>query len=233
MSEHEFNTVAAYDEAFAERVAAPLREAEQLSGDFGARVMDAVRVEARVRRSVASRTPTPPRALEPPDVPLAPPAPAWWRRERALRVTPLGAIAMAAGLLIAAALGAYGALRLGLPPAIARNIAVAPIAAPSDSSRALVGATDTVHVVRFVFVDSSAQTVSLVGDFNAWSRESTPLLRDAASGVWTATVALPSGRHEYAFIVNGERWVADPFAARVRDEFEADYSVVTVGDRRS
>ena len=49
----------AYDEAFAQRVAAPLREAEQLSGDFGARVMDAVRVEARVRRSVASRTPTP------------------------------------------------------------------------------------------------------------------------------------------------------------------------------
>lgn len=232
MSEHEFNTVAAYDEAFADRVAAPLREAEQLSGDFGARVMDAVRVEARVRRSVASRTPTPPRAVEP-EVALEPPAPAWWRRDRTLRVTPLGALAMAAGLLIAAALGAYGALRLGLPPAVARTLAVAPIAAPADSSRAPAATSDTVHVVRFVFVDSSAQTVALVGDFNAWSRESTPLLRDAASGVWTATVALPSGRHEYAFIVNGERWVADPFAARVRDEFEADYSVVTVGDRKS
>src|SRR5829696_5535273 len=227
MTEHDPHEEMAYDEAFANRVAAPLREAEQLSGDFGARVMDAVRVEARVRHSVATRTPTPPRALEPPDVPLEPPAPAWWRRDRTLRVTPLGALAMAAGLLIAAALGAYGALRLGLP------LAVAPIAAPADSSRAVVAAADTVHVVRFVFVDSSAQTVALVGDFNAWARESTPLLRDAASGVWTATVALPSGRHEYAFIVNGERWVADPFAARVRDEYEADYSVVTVGDRRS
>lgn len=208
------------DEAFVERVAQPLRESEELSAAFGARVMDAVRVESRVRHSVAGRTT--PRVLE--AVPVSSP---WWRRERSLRVTPLVGLAAAASILVAAAFGAFAATRLALPKLAAPSpvaVAQAPVAAP---------AADTVHVVRFVFVDSTARAVSLVGDFNAWSKESTPLLRDAASGVWTASVVLPRGRHEYAFIVNGERWVADPYAARVLDDFGTESSVVTVGVRKS
>ena len=28
-------------------------------------------------------------------------------------------------------------------------------------------------------------------------------------GVWAVSVALPAGRHEYAFIVDRTRWIAD------------------------
>jgi len=93
---------------------------------------------------------------------------------------------------------------------------------------------DTVHVIRFVFVDRAAQSVSLVGDFNNWSREMTPLVPTANGDAWTVTVTLPPGRHEYAFIVRDakagrERWAADPLAPTLQDEFGTVSSVVQVG----
>lgn len=84
------------------------------------------------------------------------------------------------------------------------------------------------YVVRFVLADARARTVSLVGDFNAWAKRATPL-RVAKPGVWSAQVALPPGRHEYAFVVDGKRWVADPAAERLADDFDTPSSVVTVG----
>jgi 1,4-alpha-glucan branching enzyme len=53
-------------------------------------------------------------------------------------------------------------------------------------------------------------------------------------GVWSVELPLRQGRHEYAFVVldtTGERWVADPLAPRVRDEFGTESSVVTVKPR--
>jgi 1,4-alpha-glucan branching enzyme len=51
------------------------------------------------------------------------------------------------------------------------------------------------------------------------------------------SLALPPGRHEYAFIIEGpagERWAADPFAALVRDEFDTESSVLVLpGEQRS
>lgn len=207
------------DAAYAERIARPLRGQERLSSAFGARVMDAVRVEARVRRSLEGRR-TPAH-----DTSVVTPHTTWWRRARTVPLTPLTMLATAAGLAVAAAFGAFAAQR-ATPPTTTIVTAPAPVVATPP-------APDTVNIVRFVFVDSTARNVALVGDFNAWSREATPLVRDPASGVWTASVTLPPGRHEYAFIVNGERWVADPFATRVLDDFGTESSVVTVGDRRS
>ena len=88
------------------------------------------------------------------------------------------------------------------------------------------------HVVRFVFVDSAARSVSLVGDFNGWAKGATRLAAIGERGVWVVSVQLPAGRYEYAFIVtgaDGERWVADPYAATLRDEFGTESSVVTLG----
>ena len=87
---------------------------------------------------------------------------------------------------------------------------------------------DTVNVVRFVFV-GQAKTVSLVGDFNAWGAQPVSLVPTGTAGTWTASVPLPSGRHEYAFIVDGQRWVADPFAPTSSDEFNTSSSIITVG----
>jgi len=86
-----------------------------------------------------------------------------------------------------------------------------------------------VHVVRFVFRDPDARRVALVGDFNGWSKDATPLATVNEPGAWAVSVTMPKGRHEYAFIVDGVRWSPDPFAARVADEFGTESSVVTVG----
>jgi 1,4-alpha-glucan branching enzyme len=90
---------------------------------------------------------------------------------------------------------------------------------------------DTVQLVRFVFVEPRASTVELVGDFNAWARGSTELKRTGAPGVWEVSVPLSPGRHEYAFIINGSRWVADPLAVKTSDDFGTESSVIRIGTR--
>jgi len=47
--------------------------------------------------------------------------------------------------------------------------------------------------------------------------------------VWRATIVLPVGQHEYMFVVDGERWVADPNAGRyVDDDFGRENAVLIV-----
>jgi len=63
-----------------------------------------------------------------------------------------------------------------------------------------------------------ADRVELLGTFNNWETGDIVLDGPDASGHWTAEVALPEGRHEYIFLVDGERWVADPKAATHRPD---------------
>jgi len=73
----------------------------------------------------------------------------------------------------------------------------------------------------------TAQRVSIVGDFNDWNDSATPLTLD--HGVWTITVPLPPGRHVYAFVVNGDRWIRDPRAPQATDnDFGRPGSVIVV-----
>src|SRR5439155_1114317 len=55
-----------------------------------------------------------------------------------------------------------------------------------------------------------------------------PLVPAGTSGVWTTTLALPVGQHQYAFVVDGARWVVDPAAPAVDDGFGRRNSVVAV-----
>lgn len=147
---------------------------------------------------------------------LYPPQPrTWWRRPRTVRISPLAGLALAAGLAGIVCLGTLATVG----------------ALGTDGRREVpeAGVGETVHVVRFVLAAPGARTVTLVGDFNAWAKEATPLATAAAPGVWTVSVPLSPGRHEYAFIVDGERWVVDPLAAVVTDDFGTESSVVTVG----
>lgn len=135
----------------------------------------------------------------------------WWRRP--LAIAPVRLVAVAAGFGALMALGGY---------TLARRTPVAVVAGAA-------GVPDTVHVVRFVFTDVTAASVTLAGDFNGWSRSATPLEPSGVAGQWVVELPLPSGRHEYAFVVDGERWVADPSAVLRRDEFGQESSVVRVG----
>lgn len=51
--------------------------------------------------------------------------------------------------------------------------------------------------------------VFVAGSFNNWDPTANPLKDNPGSGHCKATLALPPGRHEYKFVVNGE-WRLDP-----------------------
>ena len=82
--------------------------------------------------------------------------------------------------------------------------------------------------VRFVLFAPDAQQVALAGTFNQWDQAATPLVRSGTPGVWTATLTLPVGQHQYAFVVDGARWVADPGAPAVDDGFGRRNSVLSL-----
>ena len=122
---------------------------------------------------------------------------AWWVDPEALRMRP--ALAAACGLAVlgigawsGAAWMASRGVRAPLPP----------IASVSSGSTR----------VTFVFRAPGATRVSLVGDFNGWDPNATPLARATTGDVWTTRVSLEHGLHAYAFVIDGRDWAPDPSA---------------------
>jgi hypothetical protein len=199
MAENYDESAMAEDAEFAERIASRLRSPEHAHPSFEKRLMEKVRAEGS--------------ALYPQAIAPRP----WWRTEREFRISPLAGLALAAGI---AGIIAVSGIAIG-----SRISSVAPV----TGSASATAMRDTVQVVRFVFVDPSAKRVELVGDFNEWAKGTTQLSHSGAPGVWTVSVPLSPGRHEYAFIINGSRWVADPFAPKSSDDFGTESSVIRVG----
>ncbi|HUL49554.1 MAG TPA: isoamylase early set domain-containing protein [Gemmatimonadales bacterium] len=84
-------------------------------------------------------------------------------------------------------------------------------------------------IAQFVARFPGAQSVAVVGSFNDWAEGSIPMEDQDHDGVWRASVVLPAGTHEYMFVVDGERWVADPLAGRyVEDDFGRENSLLIV-----
>jgi hypothetical protein len=86
-------------------------------------------------------------------------------------------------------------------------------------------------VMTFVFVTHGATSVSLVGDFNQWNADATPMRRIENTNAWTVTVPLSAGRHLYSFFAvgaDGEKFLADPTAPVSDDGFGHVNSVVLV-----
>jgi AMP-activated protein kinase-like protein len=100
-----------------------------------------------------------------------------------------------------------------------------PAASPTAGTQ--VASRDSVFV-RFVLYAPGARRVAVAGTFNQWDQSAAPLVPAGTSGVWTTTLALPVGQHQYAFVVDGERWVVDPAAPSVDDGFGRRNSLVSV-----
>ncbi|HEU4830495.1 MAG TPA: isoamylase early set domain-containing protein [Gemmatimonadales bacterium] len=185
----------------------PTGDEAQLRDPAIARVVAYARVPAQVRADFADRVLADIRAGALAVVPVR-------RSGERRRVSRL---ALAAGIA-ALMLGSAWAGRMTAPRS-AEPAALAP-AAPTIADGS---------VVRFVIAAPGASTVALVGDFNAWNVGATPLQATEREGVWTVTVPLPAGRHEYAFVVDGVRWLSDPNAPRAGTaDFGPANSVVTV-----
>lgn len=163
------------------------------------------RVMAEIR---AGRAPAPGRSLW-----------QWLVRPRSVQLSPLGGLALA---------GAAAAVMMVAVSNVDRP--GAPVAAGDTVEQAVPPTAAQVQTVQFVFRAPTAQHVALVGDFNDWDGDATPLRR-ASGGLWTVTVPLTAGRYTYTFVVDGERWMADPAAPPAPpDESGRPGSVVTIGE---
>ena len=83
--------------------------------------------------------------------------------------------------------------------------------------------------LRLVYYSPQALTVSVVGDFNAWSSE-VPLIRKDGGGYWVTDLVLEPGEYQYVFIVDGDQRVVDSTADyTMEDDYGSENSVVRVG----
>jgi len=186
-----------------ERIVRDLRTPERLDPALDARVMAAVRGEAPALARSRRGSPW-----------------AWLTRPRLISVSPLGGFALG---------GALAAI-LALTVAQSRtdSVPVEPATAAALTQE-VTPAPPPMQTVQFVLMAPRANRVALVGDFNDWDMDATQLRRTAGD-LWTVTIPLTAGRYTYTFVVDGERWVADPSAVSAPpNDFGRPSSVVTIG----
>jgi hypothetical protein len=184
--------VAEHEDPFA-RLVETLREPVRIDPGFTSRVMSAI-------------------AGEPVPADEASPAPRvhWLRRRWTIRLSPLGGLAVAAGLVGLVLAGSR----------LASSGGAAPAAGDTGGSARLT---------QFVLVAPRAASVTVVGDFNDWNLSATPLTRAKGDGLWWVTLPLAPGRYRYSFVVDGSTWLSDPDAPAGEAEFGRPNSVVTIG----
>ncbi len=63
--------------------------------------------------------------------------------------------------------------------------------------------------VKFTYMNKSAVSVSLVGDFNGWSKDDA-LMKNDGGGLWAFEKKLKPGIYQYDFLVDGKKYENDP-----------------------
>jgi hypothetical protein len=176
-------------------------------------------IEAHVRESWAATPAAPQDARERLRATLAaidPPrrttgAFSWWLRPITVRIRPAWAVTIAAVLAAVVIVAVRAPLR---------SVTERPEQAARGSGE---------RPVEFVLVAPTAQSVALVGDFNAWDPAATPMLKTSDPGVWRLRVTLAPGLHLYGFVLDGRDWVTDPNAPLVPADLYGSRNSVVVG----
>jgi len=83
--------------------------------------------------------------------------------------------------------------------------------------------------VRFTVHAPGAKAVSLVGSFNGWAKEATPMVIINGASLWAVDVSLKEGEYTFMYLIDGARWVTPALAEDfVTDEFGQTNGIVTV-----
>ena len=135
----------------------------------------------------------------------------WSPRPVRLSLRPAYGLAFAAVAAVALALPGSRAPESDVRPAVA-GVAASPGAPPV--------------YVQFRIAVPGARSVALAGTFTGW--KPAVALHRTGDGEWTALVPLRPGVHDYAFVVDGDRWVADPNAPQVDDSFGGTNSRISL-----
>ncbi|MEM1210499.1 MAG: AAA family ATPase [Planctomycetota bacterium] len=103
--------------------------------------------------------------------------------------------------------------RLPLPPLRGQSPVVAadptPETTPAGTLHRLYGARSTRQGLLFVQPADAGRRLAIAGDFNGWSPDRTPMIRDETTGAWRAVVPANPGRYRYRLVIDG-RWQPDP-----------------------
>jgi 1,4-alpha-glucan branching enzyme len=100
------------------------------------------------------------------------------------------------------------------------------------ANAAAKGAIGRAGCVCLVLTHPTAQEVCIAGSFNDWHPSVTPMIR-LEDGRWAKELALPPGRYEYRFVVDGQ-WVDDPAATElVPNSFGTANAVLVVEDHKA
>jgi hypothetical protein len=89
--------------------------------------------------------------------------------------------------------------------------------------------TDGTTAVTFHMPASEwVSQLCVLGDFNGWNPDATPLSQ-AADGSWTVTVTLAPGTYQFRYFANGENWANDDEAdGYLPNEYGSANSVVVI-----
>jgi len=121
---------------------------------------------------------------------------------------------------------AYGLAFAGVAAlAVSQWPSPGPAAVDRPAALAAAPATPPVYVQFRIHVPD-ARTVRLAGTFTGW--KPAYALKRTDDGEWTALVPLRPGVHDYAFVVDGDRWIADPNAPQVDDSFGGTNSRISL-----
>jgi 1,4-alpha-glucan branching enzyme len=71
--------------------------------------------------------------------------------------------------------------------------------------------------VRFTVSAPEAKHVSLVGSFNGWAKNVTPM-KFVDGVLWSVVVPLKEGEYPFMYVIDGVRWLTPPHA----DDFVTD-----------
>ncbi len=111
----------------------------------------------------------------------------------------------------------YGMAAAAFALVLALGVLVGSPGAGEEIATATEAEDPPVVYVQFTLREADASRIALAGSFSDW--EPRYELAPTASGVWSVMVPLEPGVHDYAFVLDGERWVVDPDAPQVDDDF--------------
>ena len=196
-------------DSFIEQIASELKRPVRLDPRFDDRVMSAIENPEVIpfRRS-----------LQRP----------WLLRPWTISVPRIGALAAAAAFAAFAAVSVW--VKGDSTPDVAEvPAAESPLVPVSNGG---IEADRSVTNYTFLYSSKTAQKVVLVGDFNDWQKQGTPMVRASTDGVWSATIPLRVG-HRYAFqiVVDDTLRLTDPRLPKEIDDFGTANSFVTIPAR--
>ncbi|HEX6314975.1 MAG TPA: isoamylase early set domain-containing protein [Gemmatimonadaceae bacterium] len=188
---------------FIDQIAAELRRPVRFDPRFDERVMDALNAPEVIPLHPARQATRP-----------------WIVRPWTLRVSPIGAFAVAAGLVGVAVFGAWQLSGVERVQVANQQIVDNLVPVANKGEEPLV-----VH--QFTYYQKGLKSIALVGEFNDWQADSTALT-EVSPGVWTVSLRLRPGVYEYQFILDGTQRVTDPTMPQASSDFGSPNSVVTV-----